>query len=135
MKDKFKETLSNILSYLLQVERKTLLWSNSGSSLDATTISVDLSNYDEVEVWIRPTNGRVPMCSMRLPVPASSSEMNTPRGEYLGGRQVTVNTNSIVFGNGYFYPTYGGWQNTTAQNYAVVPMKIYGIKSGGRGTA
>ena len=128
MKDKFKETLSNILSYLLQVERKKLLWSNNGSSLDATTISVDLSDYDEVEVIARHWSNNGTIASARC----KTTELGcilVPNGAsaHMAFRDWQGYADHIYMAQGRdFYGT-----SMSYSDYAGIPLRIYGIKLGG----
>ena len=137
MKDKFKETLSNILSYLLKVERRTLLWSNPSNIYGTGTVALDLSDYDEVEilaagfqtsnyVYSRCPIGKDGLIQVFTTSPDNASNaytfMNT------ASRHYTVTQTGITFNNGQM--TYAGsaYQNW---NSRAVPLKIYGIKSGG----
>ena len=59
MKDKFKETLTHILSYLLKVERRTLLWTNPSNIYGAGTVALDLGVVRKLLKALKPlTLGR-----------------------------------------------------------------------------
>ena len=128
MKDKFKETLSSVLSYLLKVERRTLLWTNANptATFAPQTVSLDLSSYDAVAVefkaypdlWIM-LNAKTEidlkgMCSMgRNDVFYVQNRVFSPTASGVAFENCTLGTNSSVYNN---------------HN---VPYKIYGIKYGG----
>ena len=137
MKDKFKETLSNIFSYLLKVERRTLLWTNPSNIYGAGTVALDLSDYDEVEilaagfqtsnyVYSRCPVGKDGLIQAFTTSPDNASNAYTFMNS--ASRHYTVNSTGITFNNGQM--TYAGsaYQNW---NSRAVPLKIYGIKSGG----
>ena len=143
MKDKLKETLTNILSYLLKVERRTLLWTNPNptASFAAQTITIpDISQYNYLEI---DTNGgsAVSGFTCRYPV-AELLAGNIHWATFIGqgatglpsvnGRPFKcVSSTQIQFDNGAYWNTsgaQGGLPNVGK------PLRIYGIKSGG-GTA
>lgn len=137
MKDKLKETLSNILSYLLKVERKTLLWTNSTNVYGEGTVSLDLSDYDEVEilaagfqtsnyVYSRCPVGKDGLIQVFTTSPDNASNASTFMNT--ASRHYTVSTTGITFNNGQMTYVGGAYQNW---NSRAVPLKIYGIKTGG----
>lgn len=141
MKDKFKETLSNILAYLLKVERRTLLWTNPSPTSDFGTqpISLDASAYDELEIYYtdyKAHNDIMP--ALRVSVGQAGS-MNAFFGGstydsgvvFVANRRFAVTSTYVSFGNGNGSIPNNGW---STRNDMCIPQKIYGIKSGG-GTA
>lgn len=129
MKDKFKETLSNILSYLLKVERRTLLWTNPSptSVFDAQTISLDLSNYDAVDVEFRHWTNKDCRVTTR-------NYLNEGEGVGIG-----ISTDVSSYGNyrrGFKMYTngvqfWGGTANASVDNSSTIPVRIWGVKVGG----
>lgn len=108
----------------------TLLWTNSDptSSFSPQTISLDLSEYDRIEVVSYVNRSSTLAFSTIL----HKGIRGTLSGVY-AARIVIRNltdgyTNSgISFGSGTNINTYG---NETTDNAYVIPYKIYGIKSG-----
>lgn len=103
---------------------KTLLWTNPNptSNFSAQTISLDLSNYDEVEVEaIMYMNGTTAYYnSFRCKV-GKSYTLNgiSYKSNVLLTRDCKVQTSSVYFDS--------GWANG-ANDGAVIPTRIYGIK-------
>lgn len=104
----------------------TLLWTNTGtgSSFGASTIPLDLTDYDYVIVMAATYPGIYPPVVM-CPVGG------TGRLIYVDGyqehRPFTVATNGITFDNAKYTTTYGTSNLNTANNY-LVPIKIWGVK-------
>ena len=129
MKEKFKETLTNILSYLLKVERRTLLWTNPSptSPFAAQTISLDLSNYDAVDVEFRHWTNKDCRVTTRNylnegeGVGIGTSTDATSYGNYRRGFK--MHENGVQF--------WGGTSNASADNNSTIPVRIWGVKLGG----
>lgn len=135
MKQKLKETIADILAYLLQVERRKLLWSSTATSFNAQTLTISgLSNYDFLDIeamYVGNDGNNNFRMTTRIPVGYRSTIFTKQgSGNAMASRGVTFGTDKITFTNGYL--AYGTTQSTT--NIVAVPTKIYGIKSGG-GTA
>ena len=129
MKDKFKETLSNILSYLLKVERRTLLWENPNpdSAFSAQNINIDLSDYDEVEVVAKHWSNNETIASARCKTTELGSIL-VPNGgnTHMAFRDWQGYADRIYMAQGRdFYGT-----SMSYSDYAGIPLRIYGIKSG-----
>ena len=137
MRSYLKEQVDKIMAYLFKVERRTLLWTNPSNIYGAGTVALDLSDYDEVEilaagfqtsnyVYSRCPIGKDGLIQVFTTSPDNASNaytfMNT------ASRHYTVTQTGITFNNGQM--TYAGsaYQNW---NSRAVPLKIYGIKSGG----
>ena len=126
MKEKFKETLTNILSYLLKVERRTLLWTNPSptSPFAAQTISLDLSNYDAVDVEFRHWTNKDCRVTTRNylnegeGVGIGTSTDATSYGNYRRGFK--MHENGVQF--------WGGTSNASADNNSTIPVRIWGVK-------
>lgn len=108
-------------------EYKKLLWTNPSpsSAFAGQTITLDLSDYDEIEIEYQDNQYVGINKSVSTTVGASSYIFTTAGGS--GARQVTVNANSIEFGAGIYYSSYGGGGSTT-NNGVCIPSYIYGIK-------
>lgn len=128
MRSYLKEQVDKILSYLLKVERRTLLWTNSNpdASFAAQTISLDLSNYDDVEIVTRLYSGISPV--------------TLTRGiKGLRGSLQAVRNDSFWVQARDFYATDTGVQfydcklssSGTVYTNQMIPVRIYGIKYGG----
>ena len=115
---------------------RKLLWSDSAStSFSAQTVSLSLSDYDEVEVYfdgggmydvLLPNPLIVPIGEFRnvlLLHGVGSSGVN----ENTGARLITASTNGVTFGN-YAYKNRRSGGTLTVSNGFAVPRKIYGIK-------
>ena len=134
MKEKFKETLSNILSYLLKVERRTLLWTNPSptSPFAAQTVSLDLRDYVAVEVEAKTGASIDQYTTHKFDVGGGGLITNFQLNDTWYMRQMTANSTGIIFANGrYCYMSNGG---NGVLDAVCIPTKIYGIKYGG-GTA
>ena len=142
MKDKLKETLSNILSYLLKVERRTLLWTNANptATFAPQQVSVDLSDYDEVEVSFMLWTGYQQTSNiMRCKVGANAivTAVASSNNYAVGSRpDPLARAWDFTVANGV--RIYGGVEANFASqgafataNHVLIPYKIYGIKYGG----
>lgn len=136
-----KKTLAKILR---QGEFKTLLWTNTTSSdtFPAQTISLDLSDYDFVEVEFFdaavadafvPSELRIPVGQTRGVVLFHSLIGNGPN-ENTGVRMFTVSASGVAIGN-YAYKNRRSGGTATTANYFCLPKQIYGVKLVGGGTA
>lgn len=109
-------------------EYRKLLWSNPSptSEFSAQTISLDLSNYDDVDIVIY--GGQV----YRYHIADSLSSTAFTRAQLSGanyvelhGRRITISSTGIVFTDGY--APYGSTQGSV-NNHAAKPYLIYGIR-------
>ena len=109
-------------------EYRKLLWTNPtpAASFAAQTISLDLSDYNEVEIFIagNSTNHNTSTESFKLLI--GKGGLLNISANVIWWRYVTPRINGVEFGSGYQTPTYGS--NGTADNSLMVPFKIYGIK-------
>lgn len=129
MKLNLKEAVSDILAYLLQVERRKLLWENSSptSAFAAQTISLDLTGYDAVDVEFRHWTNKDCRVTTR-------NYLNEGEGTGIG-----TSTDAPSYGNfrrGFKMLTdgvqfWGGISNSTVDNNSTIPVRIWGVKSGG----
>lgn len=113
-------------------EYRKLLWTNPSPTADfaAQTISLDLSDYDEIEIEARHTPSLNAYCKVKV---GDDGYMYAPELSGTGtgyvqnvARKFTVSSSGIVFGGGYY--TYGSNSSATASNSKLVPIRIYGIK-------
>lgn len=142
MKLSMKETMSNILAYLLKCERKTLLWTNPNptSSFSGQTIAMDLSNYDAVEVEIAEPRPSLHYDAVVTPISTIKKDaygyvlyLHTIRGsganENTGIRRIHPTASGIIFEDYKYKNRRTG--TITTDNIYCIPYKIYGIKLGG----
>lgn len=137
MKLDLKEWLAKVTG---QTEFRTLLWTNSGNTYSTGTVSVDLSEYDAVEILaagFQTSNyvySKCPVgkdgliqCFTTSPDNASNAStfMNT------ASRHYTVSTTGVTFNNGQM--TYAGYAYQNWDSRAV-PLKIWGIRYVGGGS-
>lgn len=110
---------------------RTLLWTNSSpaSSFSSQTISLDLSDYDCVEVHYRNSTGTGNQSESMQNRICNVGEIIalTGVGSTESQRLATTSTSGVAFENGSYASTYGGEQvyNSTV----VIPVRIYGIKN------
>lgn len=123
---KLKETIADIMAYLLQVERKKLLWTNTQGAAESYSVNAEFDAYDEVEVLFE-RSGSLYSFRMRN---NGTAMFVFPYGNYLVYRALSINGNSMSIGNGGYYNGYNTGTNIYGANYAV-PLKVYGIKMGG----
>lgn len=118
-----------------EIQTRKLLHTNTTSPFNAQTISLDLTDYDYVEVWFMQgvtSDGLLPN-PLQVPIGEFRSIMNVHAlltsgvNENTGGRLVTASTTGITFGNYAYKNRRSGGTQTTANNFAV-PHYIYGIK-------
>lgn len=118
-----------------EIQTRKLLHTNTTSPFNAQTISLDLTDYDYVEVWFMQggtSDGLLPN-PLQVPIGEFRSIMNVHAlltsgvNENTGGRLVTASTTGITFGNYAYKNRRSGGTLTTANNFAV-PHYIYGIK-------
>ena len=133
MKDKFKETLTNILSYLLKVERRTLLWENPNIStaFAPQTISLDLRKYDAVEISFKHYfSGDTPQSMARAEKNVTCCcAVPTYSNRSLPRRDFKATDTGVTFGYGSGFDDTYTWY--AQNNNWAIPVKIYGIKYGG----
>lgn len=137
MKLDLKEWLAKVTG---QTEFKTLLWTNSGNTYGTGTVSLDLSEYDAVEILaagFQTSNyvySRCPVGKDGLIQCFTTSADNTSNAYTFmntATRHYTVSSTGITFDNGQM--TYSGYAYQNWTNRAV-PLKIWGIKYLGGGT-
>lgn len=124
-----------ILDEKTGARKKKLLWENASptSGFEAQTVSVDLSEYDEAEIYFRGTSsnsfelsfkatiGKAIACQ-RITDIANSNQL------YIASRNAAITSTGVSFEDGY----YKGTTATSAgavNNTVCVPIKIYGIKN------
>ena len=118
-----------------QIQTRKLLYTNSTSPFSAQTISLDLSDYDYVEIWfmqggiadaLLPNPMMIPIGEFRNALVVHA--INTAgTNENTGARLVTVSITGVTFGDYGYKNRRSDGTVTTANNFAV-PQYIYGIK-------
>lgn len=107
-------------------EYRKLLWTNPSptSSFAAQTVSLDLSDYDEVEIAVRLySGGSSPVIFVRGSVGLLSSALGVRNDSFLTQiRQFTPQTSGVQF-----YDCKLG-SNSSTYNDQMIPLNIYGIK-------
>ena len=111
--------------------QKKLLWTNPSPSSDfaTQTISVDLSNYKQIEVIMRVRSNNLTTTSNIIDVNAGGNGQNICA---FGGKfanrvyNITSNKQGILFNPAYATNTYG---SDVPDNAWCIPYKIYGIKN------
>ncbi|MBR2706248.1 MAG: hypothetical protein IKE74_03285 [Mogibacterium sp.] len=144
MKLKLKETLADIFAYLLQVERKKLLWSSAGDSMGASTISINLTDYDAVEVHFYVWSGDkrhsvITRCDVgKNAVAVGLASANTAGGNnsmasYIDptNRAFMARTTGVTFAIGKEANFISGNVGFSDASHVLTPYRIYGIKMGG----
>lgn len=135
MKNKLKETLSNIMAYLFKCERRTLLWENPNPSafFSAQSIYMNLSEYDAFDVIVCDYAGdatrRLRWASMRC---FKGGTFCVPILYWGGSRLDNFSMRPFTFYDNRV-DIAGGYNYSEANNGNAVPVKIYGIKVGGGG--
>ena len=130
----YKKNVNGVIQYRLDGETtwhnysvvKTKLWQNASrtSSFSPQTISVDLSGYDEVEVYYcleTEAEFNKHMVSSICPVGESlfaTFTFGSASATY--SRGATTNASGVTFSTGY--------QSGSASNASLVPYRIFGIK-------
>ena len=138
MLEDLKKTIKDILTYILKVERKTLLWTNPDGSGDPQTIPLNLSGYDYIEVWFYDSMDADAMVPNTVNIKIGGharvvlvhSIGNDGTNENTGSRMITANTNNVVIGK-YAYKNRRTGGTLTTANAFCAPYKIYGVKRGG----
>lgn len=104
-----------------------LLWSNASPSSDfaAQTISLNLSGYDQIQIWFRPVASESDEFFAFAKV-GSRIRMAFPRYT-IERRFVSVTTTGVEFYPAYYLTSYGGSSESLLNAY-MVPVRIYGIK-------
>ena len=104
-----------------------LLWTNASpaSAFGGQTISIDLSGYDQIQIWFRPEANDTDEFFAFAKV-GSSIRMAFPRYT-IERRKVDVTPTGVEFYPAYYLTTYGGSSESLLNSY-LVPVKIYGIK-------
>lgn len=118
-----------------QVQTRKLLYTNTTAPFSAQTVSLDLSDYDYIEVWfmqggtsdaILPNPQQIPIGEFRNVVVVHA--INTSgTNENTGARLVTVTTTGVSFGD-YSYKNRRSEGTQTVANQFAIPQYIYGIK-------
>lgn len=118
---------------LTGVESRTLLWTNPAptNTFVPQTVSLDLTNYDEVEILYKGHSGDARYefvkcakglsCSLHTIIDSSAS------AQYIGSRMATFNDGGITFNDAYLAVA-GGSTSAGVYNNNIIPFKIYGIK-------
>lgn len=120
-----------------QVQTRKLLWTNTTAtaSFAAQTVSLDLSYYDYVEVWLfqgatadalLPNPLMIPIGEFRNIILLHSINA-AGTNENTGARLVTVSSSGVTFGNYAYKNRRSGGTQTTSNNFAI-PQWIYGVK-------
>lgn len=121
-------------------EYKKLLWTNPNLSanFNAQTISLDLADYDDVEILLMPkpcgTDIEATTSSILRVGNTKTAWIYSPiytedgsGGSWIGMRAVKVTSTGCTFGNGgYYYMNQASWNSNSAAHG--VPYQIYGIK-------
>lgn len=111
-----------------------LLWTNvySTSLFEPQTISLDLSDYDEVEILYRGHAGDTRYEFVKVDKGLSGSLHTitdaSASAQYIGSRKATFNNDGITFDNAYLAVA-GGSTSAGVYNNNLIPTKIYGIKN------
>lgn len=136
MKLKMKETLAKILQYLFKCERRTLLWTNPNieANYDGGTVSLNLSNYDAVDILCYAGGQIVDLLRVPVGYTGKLHEVGGTGGYNSGAitvitRLCTVSNSGVVFTSAYL--GFDGQYMTQGFNHNLKPWKIYGIKMGG----
>lgn len=130
------EFVENLNGQAKSGEYRKLLWTNPSPTSDfaAQTISLDLSNYDEVEVVCFEAKTVLSVVTA-LKIPVGSSGLLQTTGGTAGynsgqisviNRMCTVNNTGITIGACYL--GYDGAAFTNPFNHNLIPYKIYGIR-------
>lgn len=104
-----------------------LLWQNAspGSNFSAQTVSLDLSEYDEIEVVYNHATTATFEVRSRSAVPGMAWGLSIVGYAYK--RLATAKTTGVEFSDCNYFPSYGNTSDSDANN-AVIPYRIYGIK-------
>lgn len=105
------------------------LWENASpwSRFGAQTISLDLSEYAAVVIWFLHSTEGPYIISSECDVGGNGRPISVV--EYTYFRQFYTDKNSVRFDNGKYHPSYSSG-DTTLQDNAIIPYRIYGIKRG-----
>lgn len=129
---RMKTYINNILEGLdiTGAEAKEQKWSNSSpsSTYGANTVSVDLSEYDEIEIEYRPFNGYSQTKRVRCKVGAgavmdmvmSNAGLTEGSTVFAGFRLVSATKSAVVFDTAYSY--------VDPDTRLCIPTAIYGIR-------
>lgn len=109
----------------------TLLWENASptSEFAAQTVSLNLIGYDAVFIYF---GNHIPkIYASRIIIVGEPTYVvrfpsNNSTNARFYGREVTVNTDGIVFADASYFQQ--GNSSLTVQNTDNIPRKIYGIK-------
>lgn len=125
-----RNDLTNILNEVLPPtpsEYRKLLWSNPNptSQFAAQTVSLDLSDYDEVEVVSKPYSSDTSYFASRVKVGNkgmiySQTGYGSPVRIYGTQRNFTPTSTGVAFGDGLDF-------SASTNNAYCVPYQIYGI--------
>lgn len=89
-------------SYNVELQLIRNVWTNSNptSSFSPQTITLDLTKINKVRVTLRESTSSGNTGEHIITVPTSAKTYGVGSADYIA-RYITVNTNSVVFGNGY----------------------------------
>ena len=109
-------------------EYRKLLWTNPSpsSNFSAQTVSLDLSDYDEIELFYAGTTDYANTAIDYIKVAIGKGGLLNMSANEIWWRYVTASSTGVTFDTGYRTPTYGA--NSTADNKFIIPLKFYGIK-------
>lgn len=105
-----------------------LLWENASptSEFAAQTISLDLSNYDAIDLYYR-TYTSFDMNTGYYRCPVGKNQRATTSSEFIYIRDCNTTIHGVTFRDAEYVATYGS-ANYTTYNSILIPIKIYGIK-------
>lgn len=112
------------------VETKTLLWENASptSEFTAQTVSIDLSDYDAVEVVFQGSTYQQIYCAIGEKGEAQAVwNVETTSNMSAVSRKFTVNANGVEFTKAVF-KSFSALTTVNTNNKYMIPLKIYGIK-------
>lgn len=111
------------------IEERTLLWTNASptSNFLAQTISLDLSEYDAVEIISRGSIISTNDFRTITKIKKDTQGFIVAQTNLLIRRSANITNNGIVFGDGSKYATYNDFA-FSVENSWIIPFMIYGIK-------
>ena len=124
-----RASAANLINALGGIEYKKLLWTNPNpsSNFTAQTVSLDLTEYDAVEIQCKNLASSDYMIGTLFRIKKGDKGLLLSNAATNRERDVhSVSNTGIEFSGGIIYNTYGGAQST--DNSRVIPIRIYGIK-------
>lgn len=105
-----------------------LLWENASptSNFGEQTISLDLSEYEYIDITVRATTDKASQYTTRLKVGGGSVDIGAMGSTSLY-RPTTPTTTGVKFLTGRGYSSYNSSSTVQGDAFAI-PLKIYGIK-------